>query len=191
MKLLLSIFVSLILICSCKNQNVQKNLKEGPNPTEVGYIPYSKKFKSKNIVFSVNHDHHKSETLKINIANLKKSDYNESLIVKGEIIDGFILDLNNDNYPELYLIFRVNNQSKSLKIYGVSTFNNKSAGPIYINKLDAYKTSETDKIFKENKSLVRTFLNEKKQMVKYNYELEEGEANYQLVPKRIYSKPNR
>lgn len=110
----------------------------------------------------------------------KNIKYNDA--VKGQLSDAHLLDLNNDGFCEIYMVFNQTDGSGNKMIKGIASYRNKSSGEIYVKDTELTRQENSDNVFVEDKKLIREFTNEKGQSIKFQYKLSKGESSFVLEP---------
>lgn len=115
-----------------------------------------------------------------------KSDLREVLKYKGNILNVFVGDINNDNHKELYIIFaplkgETYETVRDADILGYTLTNNKNVARLKVQDIEELTDFNTDKVNLKNNVLSRTYIQNNKEHT-YNYEL--STKDYTLIPKK-------
>lgn len=105
--------------------------------------------------------------------------------VEGQLSESHLLDLNNDGFCEIYLVFDQTDDTGNKMIKGFSSYRNKSAGEIYVKDTEMIRQMNTDRVYVEDKKLKRSFKDENGTDVSFEYKLEKGESSFVLTPAKL------
>ena len=128
-----------------------------------------------------------SEMTKINVTcnDLSIRKYKKEFEVEGQLKNTYSLDLNKDGFYELYMVVQQTDDSGNHDIIGIASFNDKSAGEIYVKDVKTIRVTNSDKVYEKDGQLMREFLDKKNNMQMYKYQLKKGEAGFILRAVKI------
>ena len=184
--LTIAIITIALLFLSCQN-NVEnlvppsksnfENTENKPSENAVLLAKskvFKRGFRDNDFGFLIETEKAETSTIKIR-SNGLATPFNQSLELKGHLVDAYFLDLNNDSFKELYLIIKPNDKSRNLEILGFGTDQLAHATPIIIDETDLSVITNEDKIFIRDNKLFRSFeSNDKKQLFVYNLQSQEN-----------------
>lgn len=136
------------------------------------------------IKYTVSAENREVSTIHVKSEGLQVREYEQNITVEGQLINAFALDLNHDEFYEVYLVIEGNDGTGQLEIKGISSYNDKSAGEIYVKDVQVKRQPQTDKIYVHYGNLTRQFNDENNQVQVYQYKLNKGEAGFILEPSR-------
>lgn len=136
------------------------------------------------IKYSVSAENKKTSIIHVKSEGLQVREYEQDITVEGQLINAFALDLNHDEFHEVYLVIEGNDGNGQLEIKGIASFNDKSAGEIYVKDIQVKRKPQTDKVYVHYGNLTRQFNDETNHVQVYQYKLNKGEAGFILEPSR-------
>lgn len=198
-------YILLIIFLSCNNKE-NKDKKHNTTPPqakeegqEISSQPeeikghdnqktgvFLEELKSGKLSFKVESNNTKDNKMKISISGLEKTNYMETFDIEGKVEQAFLLDINKDNYIELYIVLSLENGTGNKKMIGIASFRNKSAGEIHVQGIRVEMQDNSDSIKKTHDSIRRVFTDAEGKVLDVNYVMAEGEAGYRLIPNMRY-----
>ncbi|NVK52208.1 MAG: hypothetical protein HWD85_04680 [Flavobacteriaceae bacterium] len=187
--LTISITCSLFII-GCKNEktstNTQKEIKKAIKTQETeSSKTFTKYYKSEHKAtgYSFFVESKNGETSTINLFTKGgATNFNESIEIEGVVLSSFMTDINKDGFKEFFIKILPTDDSGNLELIGYASNKGKSISQIFVRKIDAQKEINSDKLTITENEITREF-KENGITKKYNYQLVEGEAGYQLEPR--------
>ncbi len=137
-----------------------------------------------NVKFEVSSENNDSSVIHVQSEGLSVREYDQKIPVEGHLINAFSLDLNHDDFYEIYLVVSAVDGSGRLEILGIASFNDKSAGEIHVKDIQVKRQPQTEKVYVHYGNLTRQFNDEANQVQVYQYRLTKGEAGFILEPVR-------
>ena len=168
------------------NLTQSKNVAPPPsNGSEQNQHPFNKSLQAGKVNFNVSCENGEKSTIHVDCDGLEVRKYEKDFPIEGQLKDAFSLDLDGDGFYEIYLVVKGKKLSSNLEIIGIASYNDKSAGEIYVKDVTTPRQSDSDIVFVENEKLIREFRNEKNELLTFNYNLKKGEAGFILEPEKV------
>ena len=167
-----------------ENKNTASENSALPSNGDTPVI-FKKNVEAGKVNFNISAKNGETSTIHVACDDFEIRKYKNDFNVEGQLVDAFGLDLNNDNFYELYLVIKGNDDSDSHNIIGIASYNDKSAGEINIKEINGLKLINSDKIYSENGQLIRELKNDNGEFKKYQYQLIKGEAGFILEPVQL------
>lgn len=186
-KSILGLLLVSFIVFSCDQNKKSDKKPNHEQKTEVTTKQQAAKkyFKTHNAGdYSITFESDNSEVsiLKISTKGLDNEE-NDSLEIEGSILETYMTDLNQDGFKEFFITVSPADDSGNIDIIGIASNMGKSFSDIAINESAELRDPNTDKLNIDANGIVREFSSNGK-MVKYGYDLTEGEAGYVLTAKK-------
>ncbi|MEZ4955829.1 MAG: hypothetical protein R2825_19885 [Saprospiraceae bacterium] len=169
---------------SSSNVPAKTNAKTGNINVSLDGNIFQKNLIAGKIKYSISAENKETSIIHIKSEGLQVREYEQDITVEGQLINAYALDLNHDEFYEVYLIVEGNDGNGQLEIKGIASYNDKSAGEIYVKDIQVKRKPQTDKVYVHYGNLTRQFNDETNHVQVYQYKLNKGEAGFILEPSR-------
>lgn len=192
MRLITIAIATIALICSCQQKseeiyslqetavNAKPSFEDTENePSQNAKLlaksrVFKRGFKDKDFGFLLESTKGDINTFKLRSTGLK-NEFIKTYEIEAQLVDAYFMDLNNDNYKELYLVTQASDNSANLDLMAFATNGLESASQITILDSEINRKMNSDKIYVKENKLYRTFeANQKDHLFLYSLQEEEN-----------------
>ena len=154
--------------------------KPKPNPNR-----FQKELPAGKLTFKISSENLDNNILKVECTGFEEREVNNDYPIKGKVIDAFILDIDKNNYSELYTLVKDDNNGGNVTIMGVSSYRDRNVADIIVKDTDAKRQANSDTVYIENNLLIRKFIDKNGNPLKFGYKLSQSETAFILEAVKI------
>lgn len=136
------------------------------------------------VTFKINSQNGEVSKVNISTEGLENRQFTTDFQVEGQLEEAYLLDLNDDSFSEIYLVFSQTDDTGNFMLKGWSSYRNKSAGEIYVKDSQTPRRKDTDRVYVQDGKLYRTFETDGGEQVSLSYKLSKGESSFVLEPEK-------
>lgn len=112
-----------------------------------------------------------------------ENEFDQTFTIEGQLTDGHLLDLDGDGFNELYLVYRLTDDSGNLDMIAIRSNSYLDASVVGVQKIKERRKVNTDRIYAINGKLRRSFTDQDGNTVNYTYQLVRGsQGGWYLLP---------
>lgn len=111
-----------------------------------------------------------------------ENEFDQVFTIEGQVTDGHLLDLDGDGFNELYLVYRLTDDSGNLDMIAVRSNSYLDASVVGVQKMKERRKVNSDRIYAINGKLRRSFTDPEGNTINYTYQLVKGSQGWYLVP---------
>ncbi len=189
-KLVLPVGMALAILTgfSCKQspdqtsgENAPKSVK--PVETQVAKNSFNRYYEDEDalVTFFVQAENGEITKPRIRTKGLE-NEFDQTFTIEGQVTDGHLLDLDGDGFNELYLVYRLTDDSGNLDMIAIRSNSYLDASVVQVQKINERRKMNSDRIFAINGKLRRSFTDQEGNTINYTYQLVKGNQGWYLLP---------
>lgn len=189
--LLVAPLFSLLVLASCKQeatgnngQNEQTSSAQPDDGSRQAGSTFNRYYEDEDALVTFFVEAENAEITKPRILTKGlENEFEQTFTIEGQLTDGHLLDLDGDGFNELYLVYRLTDDSGNLDMIAVRSNSYLDASVVGVQKINERRKVNSDRIYAINGKLRRSFTDLQGNTVNYTYQLVKGsQGGWYLVP---------